>query len=63
MILVAPSPHAQPPLNPTQTVNHINTSQREIYDTFTGARTGGQLRGQGNWVHVSVDADVGGRWR
>jgi nucleoside-diphosphate-sugar epimerase len=33
-------------------------SQREIYDTLMGARTGEQLRGQGDWVHVSVAADA-----
>ncbi|KAH9019732.1 D-lactaldehyde dehydrogenase [Lactarius pseudohatsudake] len=40
------------------TIDEINTSQREIYDTLTGARTGAQLRGKGNWVHVSVTADA-----
>ncbi|KAH9057429.1 D-lactaldehyde dehydrogenase [Lactarius vividus] len=47
-----------PSLSPAQTTNEINTSQKEIYDTLTGARTGAQLRGQGNWVHVSVVADA-----
>ncbi|KAF8270660.1 hypothetical protein EI94DRAFT_1698641 [Lactarius quietus] len=43
---------------PAPTINDINTSQREIYDTLAGARTGEQLRDQGNWVHVSVVADA-----
>ncbi|KAH9057432.1 hypothetical protein EDB87DRAFT_1823648 [Lactarius vividus] len=47
-----------PSLSPAQTIDEINTSQREIYDTLTGARTGAQLRDQGNWVHVSVAADA-----
>ncbi|KAF8270657.1 NAD-P-binding protein [Lactarius quietus] len=47
-----------PSLSPAPTIDDINTSQREIYDTLTGARTGEQLRGQGNWVHVSVIADA-----
>ena len=48
----------QASLTPAPTVNDINTSQREIYDTLTGARTGEQLRGQGNWVHVGVAAEA-----
>ena len=40
------------------TVADINTSQREIYDTLSGARTGEQLRGQGTWVHVAVVAEA-----
>ena len=48
----------QASLSPAPTVNDINTSQREIYDTLTGARTGEQLRGQGNWVHVGVAAEA-----
>ncbi|KAH8995081.1 hypothetical protein EDB86DRAFT_2804906 [Lactarius hatsudake] len=47
-----------PSLSPAQTANDINTSQKEIYDTLTGARTGAQLRGEGNWVHVSIAADA-----
>jgi len=47
-----------PSLSPAPTINDINTSQREIYDTLAGARTGEQLRDQGNWVHVSVVADA-----
>ena len=48
----------QPPLCPAPTVEDINTSQREIYDTLSGARTGAQLRNQGNWVHVAVAAEA-----
>ncbi|KAI9458401.1 D-lactaldehyde dehydrogenase [Lactarius psammicola] len=48
----------QPSLSPAQTIDEINTSQREIYDTLSGARTGEQLRGQGDWVHVSIAADA-----
>jgi len=47
----------QPSLSPARTVDEINTSLREIYDTLSGARTGEQLRGQGNWVHVAVAAE------
>jgi len=47
-----------PSLSPAPTVNDINTSQREIYDTLTGAKTSEQLKGQGNWVHVSVAAEA-----
>jgi len=47
-----------PSLSPAPTVDDINTSQREIYDTLSGARTGAQLRGQGNWVHVTVAAEA-----
>jgi nucleoside-diphosphate-sugar epimerase len=47
-----------PSLSPAPTVDDINTSQREIYDTLTGARTGEQLRGQGNWVHVGIAAEA-----
>jgi nucleoside-diphosphate-sugar epimerase len=47
-----------PPLCPAPTVDDINTSQREIYDTLSGARTGAQLRNQGNWVHVAVAAEA-----
>jgi hypothetical protein len=36
----------------------INTSQREIYDTLTGARTGAQLQRQGTWVNVAVVAEA-----
>ena len=39
-------------------MNDINTSQRAIYDTLSGARTGEQLRGQGNWVNVAVIAEA-----
>ena len=39
-------------------MNDINTSQRAIYDTLSGARTGEQLRGQGNWVNVVVIAEA-----
>lgn len=49
----------QPSLSPAPTVDDINTSQREIYDTLSGARTSSaQLRGQGNWVHVAVAAEA-----
>jgi nucleoside-diphosphate-sugar epimerase len=47
-----------PSLSPAGTVNDINASQREIYDTLSGARTGEQLRGQGSWVHVAVVAEA-----
>ncbi|KAH9034606.1 hypothetical protein EDB85DRAFT_995454 [Lactarius pseudohatsudake] len=47
-----------PSLSPAQTANDINTSQKELYDTLAGARTGAQLRGEGNWVHVSLAADA-----
>jgi hypothetical protein len=54
------SSHAflQPSLSPAPTVDDINTSQREIYDTLSGARKGEQLRNQGNWVHVAVAAEA-----
>jgi hypothetical protein len=49
----------QPSLSPAPTVDDINTSQREIYDTLSGARNASaQLRGQGNWVHVTVAAEA-----
>ena len=48
----------QPSLSPAPTVDDINTSQREIYDTLSGARTGEQLRNQANWVHVAVVAEA-----
>jgi hypothetical protein len=48
----------QPSLTPAPTVDDINTSLREIYDTLTGARTGTQLRDQGTWVHVEVAAEA-----
>jgi hypothetical protein len=51
-------PHTQPSLSPAPKIDDINTSQREIYDTLTGARTGDQLRSQGNYVHVSVAAEA-----
>jgi nucleoside-diphosphate-sugar epimerase len=47
-----------PSLNPAPTVDDINTSQREIHDSLSGARTSAQLRGQGNWVHVAVAAEA-----
>ena len=52
------NPCPQPSLTPAPTIDDINTSQREIYDTLTGARTGAQLKGQANWVHVSIAADA-----
>jgi nucleoside-diphosphate-sugar epimerase len=50
--------HTQPSLSPAPKVDDINTSQRQIYDTLTGARTGEQLRGQSNYVYVSVAAEA-----
>ncbi|KAF8493052.1 D-lactaldehyde dehydrogenase [Russula emetica] len=49
-----------PSLRPAPTVNDMNHSQREIYDTLSGARTSTsvQLRGQGNWVHIAVAAEA-----
>jgi len=47
-----------PPINPAPRVEDINTSQREIYDTLSGARTGAQLKDQGTWVHVAVVAEA-----
>ncbi|KAI0245434.1 hypothetical protein BJV78DRAFT_1263392 [Lactifluus subvellereus] len=47
-----------PSLTPAPTIDDINTSQREIYDTLSGARTGGQLQNQSNWVHVAVVAEA-----
>jgi hypothetical protein len=43
---------------PAPTVDDINTSQREVYDTLTGALAGAQLRRQSNWVHVAVTAEA-----
>ena len=43
---------------PLLTIDDINTSQRELYDILSGARTGTQLQSQGNWVHVAVVAEV-----
>jgi hypothetical protein len=40
------------------TVDDINTFQREIYGTVSGARTSAQLPGQGNRVHVAVAAEA-----
>ena len=51
-------PRPQPSLTPAPTIDDINTSQREVYDTLSGARTGAQLRGQGSWVHVAVAAEA-----
>jgi len=48
----------QPSLTPAPTVDDINTSQRVVYDALSGARTGAQLRGQDNWVHVAVVAEA-----
>jgi len=47
-----------PSLSPAPTLDDINTSQREVYDTLSGERTGAQLRGQGNWVHVTFAAEA-----
>ncbi|KAH9166716.1 D-lactaldehyde dehydrogenase [Lactarius sanguifluus] len=58
LVVINPPLIFGPSLSPAQTIDEINTSQRELYDTLTGARTGGQLRGQGNWVHVSIAADA-----
>ncbi|KAH9017028.1 hypothetical protein EDB84DRAFT_1567010 [Lactarius hengduanensis] len=58
LVVINPPLIFGPSLSPAQTIDEINTSQREIYETLTGARTGAQLRGQGNWVHVSVAADA-----
>ncbi|KAI9458397.1 D-lactaldehyde dehydrogenase [Lactarius psammicola] len=58
LVVINPPYIFGPSLSPAQTINDINTSQREIYDTLTGVRTGAQLRGQGNWVHVSAAADA-----
>lgn len=33
-------------------------SQHEIYDALSGARTGAQIRSQGDWVHVAVAAEA-----
>jgi nucleoside-diphosphate-sugar epimerase len=49
--------YLQPSISPAATVKDINSSQREIYDTLSGARTAEQLRGQGTWVHVAVAAE------
>ncbi|KAI0260966.1 D-lactaldehyde dehydrogenase [Gloeopeniophorella convolvens] len=43
---------------PAPTVDDVNTSQREVYDTLVGARTGAQLKVQSNWVHVQVIAEA-----
>ena len=45
-------------MSPAPTVDDINTSQREVYDILSGARTGEKLRGQENWVHVAVAAEA-----
>lgn len=50
--------YLQPSLSPAPTIEDINTSQREIYDTLSGARTGARLQIQGNWVHVAVAAEA-----
>jgi len=47
-----------PPLCPASTADDINTSQRGIYDTLSGTRTGAQPRSQINWVHVAVAAEA-----
>ena len=50
----------QPSLNLAPTVDDINVSQREIYDTLSGVRTSvsAQRLGQGNWVHIAVAAEA-----
>ena len=48
----------QPSLSPAPTVDDINTSQREVYDTLSGARTGAELHGQSTWVDVGVVAEA-----
>ncbi|KAI9428925.1 D-lactaldehyde dehydrogenase [Lactarius indigo] len=58
LVVINPPLIFGPSLSPAKTIDEINTSQREIYDTLTGAWTGAQLRGQGNWVHVSIAADA-----
>jgi len=47
-----------PSLVPAPTADDINLSQRQIYDTLTGGRTGPQLRIQANWLHVAVAAEA-----
>ncbi|KAI9509132.1 D-lactaldehyde dehydrogenase [Russula earlei] len=47
-----------PSLSAAPTVDDINTSQREVYDTLVGVRTGKQLQTQAHWVHVTVAAEA-----
>ncbi|KAI0245430.1 hypothetical protein BJV78DRAFT_390093 [Lactifluus subvellereus] len=47
-----------PSLTPAPTIDDVNTSQREIYDTFSGARTSAELQNQANWVHMGVAAEA-----
>jgi nucleoside-diphosphate-sugar epimerase len=58
LVVINPPLVFGPSLSPAPTVDDINTSQHEIYDTLTGARTGAQLQAQGNWVHVSVASEA-----
>jgi hypothetical protein len=56
--LTTPRIFLQPSLSPAPTVEDLNTSQRELYDTLSGARKGEQLRTHANWVHVAVAAEA-----
>ncbi|KAI0288553.1 hypothetical protein B0F90DRAFT_1827342 [Multifurca ochricompacta] len=58
LVVINPPYVFGPSLSPAPTVDDINTSQREVYDTLSGARTSTQLRNQGNWVHVAVAAEA-----
>lgn len=58
LAVINPSLILGPSLGPAPTVNDINTSQREVYDTLTGALTGARLQNQSSWVHVAVTAEA-----
>ncbi|KAI0262294.1 D-lactaldehyde dehydrogenase [Gloeopeniophorella convolvens] len=47
-----------PSLTPAPGVDDINTSQRLVYDTLTGARKDSGLKDQASWAHVKVVAEA-----
>ncbi|KAH9973391.1 hypothetical protein BJV74DRAFT_864462, partial [Russula compacta] len=58
LVVINPPYIFGPSLSPAPTVDDINTSLRDVYDTLSGARTGTQLQGQASWVHVAVVAEA-----
>ncbi|KAI0262296.1 NAD(P)-binding protein [Gloeopeniophorella convolvens] len=47
-----------PSLGPAPNVDDINASQRQVYDTLFGAKTGPQLVEHGSWVEVTDCAEA-----
>ncbi|KAI0289784.1 D-lactaldehyde dehydrogenase [Multifurca ochricompacta] len=58
LVAINPAYIFGPSLTPAPTIDDINTSQRQVYDTLIGKKSSAELQWWGSWCHVALTAEA-----